>query len=222
MSGQLPLAMAARRPPGFEHFVVGDNAAALHNLRHGTDSVYLHGPAGCGKTHLLRARARSEAGALYVPAAAIDTTESLVGAESARWLGVDDLEALSGRPEAATALLRVLDGRRARSLPLAVAARCEAGELPPLILRDLRTRLMQCSTFRLKPLDDEALRAWLAQRAHQRGLQISDTAVAWLLRHQRRDPGHLESVLEQLDIAALAAKRGRITVPFVRMVLGEG
>lgn len=221
MSGQLPLAMAARRPPGFEHFVVGDNATALHSLRHDAGSLYLHGPAGCGKTHLLRARARSEPGALYLPADMISDSDSLAGAESASWLGVDDLEALSGRPEAATALLRALDSRRSQGLPLAVAARCEARALPDL-LRDLQTRLMQCSAFRLRPLDDDALCAWLEQRAQQRGLHISNTAVAWLLRHERRDPGHLESALERLDIAALAAKRGRITAPFVRMVLGEG
>lgn len=221
MSGQLPLAMAARRPPGFEHFVIGDNAAALHSLRYDTGCLYLHGPPGCGKTHLLRARARSEPGALYLPADMISDSDSLAGAESVSWLGVDDLEALSGRPEAATTLLRVLDSRRSQGLPLAVAARCEAQTLPEL-LRDLQTRLTQCSAFRLRPLDEISLRSWLEARAQHRGLHISDTAVAWLLRHERRDPGHLESALERLDIAALAAKRGRITAPFVRMVLGEG
>ena len=221
MSGQLPLAMAARRPPGFEHFVIGDNAAALHSLRYDTGCLYLHGPPGCGKTHLLRARARSEPGALYLPADMISDSDSLAGAESVSWLGVDDLEALSGRPEAATTLLRVLDSRRSQGLPLAVAARCEAQTLPEL-LRDLQTRLTQCSAFRLRPLDEISLRSWLEARAQHRGLHISDTAVAWLLRHERRDPGHLESALERLDIAALAAKRGRFTAPFVRMVLGEG
>lgn len=219
MTAQLPLAVATRRPPDFENFVVGDNAAALHSLRQDRNSLYLHGPEGCGKTHLLRARARSEAGALYLTAASITDSESLAGAETACWLGIDDMEALAQRPEAATAVLRVLDARRAGALPMAMSGRREPRDCSDL-LRDLQTRLSQCTSFGLRPLDEAALRSWITQRAAQRGLHIADGAIDWLLMHQRRDPGHLEAVLEHLDIAALAAKRGRITAPFARQVLG--
>ena len=46
---QNPLAIGVDTEPDFEHFVAGDNAAALHalgRLKLPSPPVYLHGPAG--------------------------------------------------------------------------------------------------------------------------------------------------------------------------------
>ena len=48
---------------------------------------------------------------------------------------------------------------------------------------------------------------------------MDDAALDWLLRRARRDLGSLTALLEQLDRESLAAQR-RITVPFLRKVLG--
>ena len=58
---QLPLPIAPPPASGFDHLVVGGNAAAvqhLHGLCTATGAqppVYLWGDAGTGKTHLMRA-----------------------------------------------------------------------------------------------------------------------------------------------------------------------
>lgn len=221
MTEQLPLVVARRNPPSLEDFVVGSNAAALDALGGERGALFLAGPAGVGKSHLLRARARARPGALCLSGLSLaETPQILDGAEAASWLGIDDVDCLGGKDEAATALLRVIDARAATGLPIVISSRHEPAALADL-LRDLRTRLTQCALYRLRPLDEQALRDWLRQRAEQRGLTLADAAVDWMLRHLRRDPGALEVALERLDIAALAAKRGRVSAPFARSVLGD-
>src|SRR5690606_24248638 len=57
------------------------------------------------------------------------------------------------------------------------------------------------------------------QRARRRGWALEEPALEWLLRRVGRDLGGLTALLDRLDRASLAAQR-RITVPFLRQVLG--
>lgn len=59
----------------------------------------------------------------------------------------------------------------------------------------------------------------LRLRARRRGLAIDEAAIDWLLRRVDRDLSSLTRLLDQLDRASLAEQR-RITVPFLRQVLG--
>ncbi|MHA7835246.1 MAG: HdaA/DnaA family protein [Algiphilus sp.] len=221
MPEQLPLAVAHRTSPTLEGFIVGDNAEALHALRHHSGLLYLSGPGSSGKSHLLRGRARELAGARYLEGAdiAAHSIALLEGADTVPWLGIDDVTALASAREAAIAFARVLDRRAAERLPTVVSAPLEVAALPD-VLRDLQTRLSQGMAFRLRPPDEAALAYWLRQRANERGLELAASASDWLLRYLPRDPGHLEQALQRLDVAALAAKRHRITAPFARSVLG--
>ena len=58
---QIPLPIAGEAEPSFDNFVAGDNLATLDALRRlvvPSPPVYLWGPSGAGKTHLLAALAR--------------------------------------------------------------------------------------------------------------------------------------------------------------------
>jgi DnaA family protein len=68
-------------------------------------------------------------------------------------------------------------------------------------------------------LDDAGRTELLRQRAAARGLDFDDAALEWLLRRASRDLGSLTAIFERLDHASLAAQR-RLTVPFLRQVLG--
>ena len=62
MKDQMPLRLAARERASFDNYVPGANLAVLEHLRRYTGSpgepvLYLHGPDGSGRTHLLRALA---------------------------------------------------------------------------------------------------------------------------------------------------------------------
>lgn len=229
MSRQLPLAL--RYPPDqrFETFV-GAPAGALAQLQAlaaGSGGwLYLDGGPGTGKTHLaLAACAWAEAqgrGAAYLPilAAAGRLAEALEALDGPGLVALDGLEAIAGGADDELALFDFHNRARAAGVGVLYAATSAPATLP-LVLPDLRSRLAQCTRIALRPLDDDGRAEVLRLRARRRGLQFDEAAISWLLRRAGRDLAGLAAQLDALDRASLAAQR-RVTVPFLREVLGTG
>jgi DnaA family protein len=224
---QLPLAL--RYPPDqrldtyvtAEPGIVGLVRAAAAV---GGDWIYLAGPQGVGKTHLLLGACAAAEGAgrraAYLPlvAAAGRLREALQALEGNDLLALDGLERIAGNREDEVALFDAHNRARAAGTTVLYAARGNPDDLG-LVLPDLRSRLQQCTRVVLAPLDDAGRREVLRQRAQRRGLVLEAAALEWLLKRVDRDLAGLTSVLDRLDRASLAAKR-RLTVPFLRQVLG--
>ena len=190
----------------------------------GGEWLYLAGPPGVGKTHLLLAACATAEGAgrraAYLPlaAAAGRLREALQALEGNDLLALDGLERIAGSREDEVALFDAHNRARAAGTTVLYAARGNPDELG-LVLPDLRSRLQQCTRIVLAPLDDDGRRDVLRQRAQRRGLVLDEAALDWLLKRVDRDLVALTGVLDRLDRASLAAKR-RLTVPFLRQVLG--
>lgn len=229
MIPQLPLALRWPRRQRFDHFHAGANAAALaavQALAHasGAPWVYLHGPAGSGKSHLLMAacQAAGEAGreVQYLPLGKLaDHAVAIRGVAGGALLALDDLGAIAGQREAEHALFDLYNRAKAEGTALLFAADAAPTQLG-LGLPDLRSRLGACTQFLLKPLDDAERRAVLKAQAAARGIELDDNVLDWLFAHHTRDLGALLDLLDRLDRASLAAQR-RVTIPFLRGLLRE-
>jgi DnaA-homolog protein len=230
---QLPLAL--RYPPDqrLEAFVRAPAGAVEHlrTLASGEatasmprEALYLAGPAGVGKTHLLLATcAAAEAAgrrAAYLPlaAAAGRVRDALLSLEGNDLVALDGLEVVAGNREDEIALFDAHNRARAAGVALLYAAR-DIPDAIGLSLPDLRSRLGQATRITLVPLDDEGRREVLQQRAQRRGLVLEEAALEWLLKRVGRELGGLTVLLDQLDRASLAAQR-RVTVPFLKQTLG--
>lgn len=229
MIPQLPLALRWPRRQRFEHFHAGNNAAALAAVQSlatepGAPWVYLAGPAGSGKSHLLMAacHAASNTGRTvqYLPLARLaDHPAAIRGVAGSELLALDDLQAIAGNRDAEHALFDLYNRARAEGTALLFAANVIASQLE-LGLPDLRSRLGACTQFALKPLDDAERREVLKSQAALRGIQLDDAVLDWLFSRYARDLGALLDLLDKLDQASLAAQR-RITVPFLRDFLRD-
>ena len=228
--GHAQLALELRMPPDqrFDTFVAAPPAALaqLRALARGesSDAIYVEGAHGTGKSHLLRATCAG-ADALgrrvaYLPLVSLrgrmhDALELIVGRDL---VAVDGLEAIVGEREDEVALFDLHNRARAEGVALLYAASAAPAELG-FVLPDLVSRLSQCHRIALSPLDDDGRREVLRLRARHRGVAFDDAAIDWLLRRAGRDLAGLTALLDRLDRASLAAQR-RITVPFLREVLG--
>jgi DnaA family protein len=227
VNAQLPLALrwpADQRLEGFVGHSEARDAVAALAADAGGVPLYLVGPAGSGKTHLLLAAcaAAESAGrqAHYVPlGACAGRVADAVEGRRADIVCVDGLDAVAGDRADEEALFHLHNRVRDAGGALLYAARVAPAELPPG-LPDLRSRLGQARRLRLAPLDEAGRRAALVQRAARRGLELDDAVLDYLFRRVGRDLGTLGALLDRLDRESLAAQR-RITVPFLRAVMGD-
>ena len=217
---QIPLAIGPEPLPTFDSFLPGANAAAqahLQSLQPPAAPVYLWGPAGSGKTHLLRALAhRLQQQGQRV--GWFDARDAVPWTAAADWslVVIDRCEALDvAAQQAAFALFVEATGQGVQ-----IAA---AGRLPPVDLPlrdDLRTRLGWGHVFALQPLSEAETRAALRREADRRGIFLSDEVMDHLLTRFERDMGSLIGLLDRLDQFSLARSRA-VTVPLLRSMLAE-
>ena len=214
---QLLLELAPPPPPTLENYFPGRNHAALDALREALEGgerfVFLWGPHGCGKTHLLKAfagAAGARRAAAYIPARNVDWARAGALAAAA----VDDVAGLDEPGQ--IALFDLCN--RLRACDGALAA---AGDAPPaqLALRpDLRSRLASGIVLQLRPLDDAEKTAALREHAAARGMSLADELLHHLLTRFDRDMGTQIALLDALDRASLERKRP-ITLPLLKEAL---
>jgi DnaA family protein len=227
MSRQLLLDVLPEPAPTLANYIAGPNGQALDAARQLAPgrALYLWGPAGCGRSHLLRAIAGSPGGR-YIGA---DGAQSgLAGLAQASptdpmpaIVAVDDLHRMG---DAAQAALFALYNRWRESAATQHAfALAVAGDRAPLAMplrEDLRTRLGWDLVFRLDPLSDADKLAALAAQATERGLQLAPEVINWMLTHYERDMRRLVALLDALDRYSLATRRP-LTIPLLRAMLAD-
>jgi DnaA family protein len=226
-SPQIPLQLEPGRLDRFEDFVPGPNEnvvlAARQLLNEPGSSLFLSGPEGCGKSHLLNAlcfAAREKGlGAFYIALKRLpdEAAAGLEGLQGLDLVCVDDLDRVAGNPVWENALFHCFNQIRAANGRLVVSSRKNLSSLQ-FSLPDLQSRLAWGLRMNLQLPDDEGKLDILQQRAKALGIELPRDVQRYLIKHSRRDMGSLLSMLERLKEAAFVAKR-RITVPLAREIL---
>jgi DnaA-homolog protein len=220
---QLTLGVRLTDRAVLENFLEGDNALVLAAVRglasaRGEGALYLHGADGSGKSHLLQALCVAVPGAAYLPLASLRELGPgvLEGAAALPLLAIDDVHLVSGNAEWELAMFNLYNDRRGNGI--AVAAQAPATHTG-IRLPDLASRLAALPHYALRALDESQQRQALQLRARSRGFELPDETVVFLQRRFARDMRRLTEILDELDAASLAERR-RVTVPFIRQVLG--
>jgi len=214
---QLSLQLAPPPEPAFDNFFAAGNAAALAQLRAAAAGaerfVYVWGPRGSGKTHLLRAFAGAVPGARYTLAGgAIDTGETIEVGPTA--LACDDVQRLD-----LVGQLALFDAYN--RLKTGGGSLLTAGDRPPADLplrEDLRTRIGAGVVLHLTSLSDEEKKAALSEHARRLGLPLAPEWLDYILTRAVRDMGTQMALIDTLDRLSLERKRP-VTLALVREVV---
>lgn len=173
--------------------------------------LVVHGPAGCGKTHLAHVfRARS--GARIARASEVAASDAYARPAD---LVVEDVD--SGAD--ARALLHAYNAAVERGGSLLMTSR-----RPPRSwdadLPDLRSRVNALGSVAVGLPDDALLAAVLAKQLADRQLRVGNAVVTYLVRHMERSFRAARDIVEALDERSLADRR-EITVPLARRMLAH-
>jgi DnaA family protein len=227
MSRQLLLEIAPTQSPSLDNTVVGANAAALEAARSLAPgrALYLWGPPGCGRSHLLRAMIKDQKARLIETTTAPQEMMALAtpscDLNAHEIVAVDDIQEMTEEQQAAVFALY----NRWRELAATDQAfrLVVTGDRAPMMMslrEDLRTRLGWDLVFRLEPLSDTEKLEALTAYALGRGLPLSEEVLDWMLTHYTRDIRQLFALVDALDRYSLSKHR-TVTVPLVRQMLSD-
>jgi DnaA family protein len=227
-SPQLALDFQWDRAADFDGLVAGPNEEAVAAARTAAIqpgvSLHFHGPGGTGKSHLLQAMcgvaSARGAAAVYLPLAAMRNypPSVLAGLEAVALVALDDVDAMAGQTAWEEALFDLYNRLRDAGVRLVTAA-AQPPESLGLALPDLVSRLQAGVLYGLRPLSDADRLTALQRRAARRGLALPDASARYLVERFPRDTAGLFERLDLLDEASLRSRR-RLTIPFIREVLG--
>ncbi len=176
-------------------------------------TLAVHGPAGCGKTHLAEVWRAVSGAEVVAPSTLADVTAHTGSLPTAPAFVLDDAE---GRADERV-VLHFLNMLRDCGGSLLLASR-----RPParwsVDLADLRSRLRALPAVAVRAPDEATLRAVVVKLFADRQLQVSEDLVEFLcLRIERTFQAARETVAA-LDAAALVTHR-KVSIALARQVL---
>jgi chromosomal replication initiator protein len=226
----------------FEQFVIGEgnrfaHAAALAVAElpaQAYNPLFLHGPPGLGKTHLLHAIGnfvqRHGAGLRVRYATIEEFTTEFVDAVRSRRTGdfkddfrsadvvlIDDVQFLTGRPKTREEFFHTFNTLLGAGRQLVISSDRSPEELPDLEGR-LAERFRAGLVADLEPPPPGVRRAILAKRARLDGVEVSDEVLAEISQRVDSSVRALEGAL--IRVVAYASLKGEEPTPgLVRHVL---
>lgn len=219
---QVPLAFGPEPVLRFDTFLPGGNAQweqVLMALLSPSPSMplYLWGPPGSGKTHLLQA-AVSQAQSFGLRTMKFDLTTPTPWEydEEARLLLLDDCDRYDA--DCQHEAFRMFIEATTAGVPIIAGGRLPPVDLP--VRDDLRTRLAWGLVYRLVPPTDEQVRALLRREAERRGITLDDEMMAELVGRAGLELVPLMELLDRLDRYALSGKKA-VTLALLRQMLAE-
>jgi chromosomal replication initiator protein len=187
------------------------DAFCANRLQRLPSPLFLYGPAGTGKTHLVSAlveevsRRSADAVITLLPAAEWQAASPEEIACRSDLLIVEDLQHLgAGRTEflpSAEAFIQVVDDLQTRQRPMVFTANAGPGQLGHLSAR-LSSRLAAGLVVGLEPLRASSRLALLLDKAQRRQLAVPRDVLAWLADHLTGSGREIDGALAQLDTLA--------------------
>jgi len=216
-SAQLVMPFAPATSYHAEDFIRGDSNAAAFDLMERWPNwpyslVVVHGPQGCGKTHLAHVFAKVS-GAQFIDPARIGTIPAdalLAGGHS--WI-LDGLEKVASED----GLAQFINHARARGDYVLMCARQAPSQLP-FRLNDLRSRLIALPEVALGAPDDALLMGVLAKAFADRQLRVGPEVLQYAVSRLERSYESVQHFAARVDRESLAAGRA-VTLPWVRAML---
>lgn len=206
---------------------IGDPSSNL-DARHQSASecsLVIWGARGAGLTHLLQAcsHTASERGIAvqylplrdlvgYAPGDICD------GLEAMQLVCLDGIDEICGNREWEQALFHLFNNLRDAGYCLVMASHTSPPSIP-ILLPDLKSRILGNAVYHLHSLNDQGKQTALQMRAKARGLEMPDDVARFILNRASRDTTELFLMLNMLDDESLQQQR-KLTIPFVKEVLG--
>lgn len=228
---QLSLGITLNDDCTFDNFyaVAPGNIQAVDTLKkislHPVDNLLLiWGAPGSGLTHLMQAvchEASCEKKIVqYLPLRDLigySAEDICADLDQTDVVCVDDIDSICGIKSWEQSLFHLYNQIKDMGNTLLIASHTSPPSLP-IVLADLRSRVLGCVRYHLESLSDSDKQVAMTMRAAARGLELTGDVARFILSRASRETNDLFALLQTLDEASLQKQR-KLTIPFIKEVL---
>lgn len=208
---QLTLGLPYRSTFDREDFIVAPcNADAVTWLdlypHWSAHALLIHGPAGCGKTHLSHIFTRN-----HISARDLHHFDDSIHPNTPR-LVVEHIDETTDETE----LFHLFNWTCEQGIGLLMTAR----RVPTFHLPDLASRMALVQKIEILPPDDELIYAVLGKAFAERNILVDTAVLEYAVRQTERSFPAIQALINGADNLSLEQNR-RITIPIIKQVLAD-
>ncbi|QPJ62697.1 MAG: ATP-binding protein [Candidatus Nitronauta litoralis] len=194
-------------------------------------SLFIFGRRGAGKTHLLMAMGNEASNngqdTLYISCKEwVEKLNSAAPEQGLEWasevsrhqlLLMDDVDTLAGAPQAQEILYQVYNTIRENGDRLVLTSQVAPGQFQETESY-LTSRFQWGLTAEIGPLDEKSQASVLAKLGRDRGLELTERVLHFLVQRLPRDYPSLKNAIEKINIESLRQKK-KVSLPLIKSVL---
>ena len=205
---QIPIDFGFFTVKTFDNFIIGDNKKLYSSLQNIIDTdqlILIYGNKSSGKTHICEALCNT-----YLDSVTLIDSKSklsnLLSLDFYELLVIDDLDKLISSKHDEESLFN-----------LVISSSKDVNDCG-IQLKDLSSRLLSDKIFTISDLSDSDKIDMMTLYCSQRGLEIHEKVLQYIMNNCSRDLYFLCALIKNLDIVSLSMRR-KITIPFIKKVV---
>ena len=216
---QIPIDFEFLKKKTFDNFIIGGNETLFYdlvNVRNSNQIILIYGQKSSGKTHICNALLnRFNTSNLFIN---IDVDlDQIDPSDSYDLLIIDDIDQLISTPIFEEKLFTILNNQILHKKPAVITSSKDISECS-FTLKDLSSRLLSDKIFTINELSDSEKIKMMISLSRQRGLEIPEKSLNYIINNCNRDLFFLCAFIRNLDDVSLSTKK-RITIPFIKKVI---
>lgn len=216
---QIPIDFDFFTKKTLENFIIGDNKNLFKYLQEISNSdqvILIYGSKSSGKSHICEAIYNQ-----YINSAFFINDKSIlldnIPIDFYELLIIDNLDKLISSKTDEEKIFTLVNNQILHKKPVLVSSSKDIKDCN-ITLEDLSSRLLSDKIFTIKDLDDSDKIEMMILYCSQRGLEISENVLHYIMNNCSRDLYFLCALIKNLDNVSLSMKK-KITIPFIKKVI---
>ena len=218
---QIPIDFGFYSKKTLDNFIIGSNQDlynSLLDLYRANNLVFIYGRKSSGKTHLCEALINLiQENVIKVNG---DTNlESLFLSDFYELAIIDDIDKLLLKPSNEEIIFTIINNQilNKKSTLITSTKQLDTSDFK---LIDLHSRLFSDKIYSISDLSDEDKINLMISRCSEKGLEVSEKVLNYIMNNCSRDLYFLCAFINSLDYASLSTKR-RVTIPFIKQAIKD-
>ena len=216
---QIPIDFGFYSKKTLDNFIIGSNQDlynSLLDLYRANNLVFIYGRKSSGKTHLCEALINlMQENVIKVDG---DTNlQSLFLSDFYELVIIDDIDKLLLKPSNEEIIFTIINNQilNKKSTLITSTKQLDTSDFK---LIDLHSRLFSDKIYSISDLSDEDKINLMISRCSEKGLEVSEKVLNYIMNNCSRDLYFLCAFINSLDYASLSTKR-RVTIPFIKQAI---